>query len=140
MKAIEFLAELQQIQDAFTWEYRDEHEIRGFLKTVKGGMAFDPLAAVAFVKSGREFIARSREASSGLLGLSGSDAAAIGDAADNALWKYVDGRLVLDGYSAWLRDELALATGLEMPDVQEFPDGRLPVEALSVGGEQRERA
>ena len=108
----EFLAELEKTQNTFVWQYLHDNRIRGFLKTDGTRTAFDPIAAVALVKDGQT--ARSDDADIALeVGLSSFDVAAIKDATDDMLWKQVDGLTVLDGYCEWLRDGIALATGLE---------------------------
>ena len=53
MVAREFLRELKETHEVFTWQYQDRnHKIRGFLKTGETRASFDPIAALAFVKSG----------------------------------------------------------------------------------------
>lgn len=110
----EFLAELEKTQGAFIWQYQHDNRIRGFLKRDRTRTAFDPIAAVAMVKSGQA-IEESEDSGriAEIMGLSGVDVSAIHDAADDMLWKQVDGQTVLDGYCEWLRDGIALATGLE---------------------------
>lgn len=108
----EFLAELEKTQATFVWQYLHDNRIRGFLKSDGTRTAFDPIAAVALVRNGQT--ARPDDANSEQeVMLSASDVAAIKDAADDMLWKQIDGQTVLDGYCEWLRDGIALATGLE---------------------------
>ena len=107
----EFLAELEHTQGTFVWQYLHDNRIRGFLKTDGSRTAFDPIAAVALVKSGQT--ARQDADNVQEVDLSAFDVSAIHDAADDMLWKQVDGQTVLDGYCEWLRDGIALATGLE---------------------------
>lgn len=127
MQVREFLAELEKTQSTFVWQYLHDNRIRGFLKTDGTRTAFDPIAAVALVKSGQTArfengdIARE-------VGLSPFDVAAINDAADDMLWKQVDGQTVLDGYCEWLRDGIALATGLEPYE----PIARQPMTVLDL--------
>lgn len=109
----EFLQELQRTQSEFVWQYLHDNRIRGFLRRDRTRTAFDPIAAVAMCKSGqvvrRDEVSRIGE----VMGLSGSDVSAINDAADDMLWRQVEGQTVLDGYCEWLREGIALATGLE---------------------------
>lgn len=113
MKVREFLAELERTRDAFVWQYLHDNRIRGFLKMDGARTAFDPIAAVVMVKSGRTVSGEEMTARADAMGLSDSDAHAIRDAADDMLWKQFEGETVLDGYCEWLRDGIALATGLE---------------------------
>jgi hypothetical protein len=109
----EFLVELEKTQAAFVWQYLHDNRIRGFLRMDRTRTAFDPIAAVAMVKSGQAVAMADTSRVADAMGLSGNDVAAIADAADDMLWKQVDGQTVLDGYCEWLRDGIALATGLE---------------------------
>jgi len=113
MVAREFLAELEKTREAFVWQYLHDNRIRGFLKNDRTRTAFDPIAAVAFVKSGQAVGKAETALAAEKMGLSVSDVFAIQDAADDMLWKQMDGQTVLDGYCEWLRDGIALATGLE---------------------------
>lgn len=127
----EFLRELQQVRDVFRWELRgDLDEIRGFLRTGETGTSFNPIAALAFVRSGRAFGAGDWLSAARILGLTESDAEAIIDGSNNCLWKYVDGELALSAYSQWIRAELIDAIGLE-PDF----DGSADLTAPEATGE-----
>jgi hypothetical protein len=113
MKVRDFLAELERTRDAFVWQYLHDNRIRGFLKMDGTRTAFDPIAAVVMVRSGEVVADEAMTKRSAAMGLSESDSRAIRDAADDMLWKQVEGETVLDGYCEWLRDGIALATGLE---------------------------
>jgi hypothetical protein len=112
----EFLSELEKTRGTFVWQYLHDNRIRGFLKRDRTRTAFDPIAAVAVVKSGRNVEPDETGRVAEVMGLSGADVLAINDAADDMLWKQLDGQTVLDGYCEWLRDGIALATGLEPYD------------------------
>jgi hypothetical protein len=113
MKVRDFLAELERTRDAFVWQYLHDNRIRGFLKMDGTRTAFDPIAAVVMVRSGEVVADEAMTKRSAAMGLSEADSRAIRDAADDMLWKQVEGETVLDGYCEWLRDGIALATGLE---------------------------
>jgi hypothetical protein len=114
MVAKEFLSELKEAREVFSWQFQERNQqIRGFLKTGETRAAFDPIAALAFTKSGRAFAQGDWLRAGTMLGLSEDDCAAIIDSANNRLWKYVDDQLVLDGYDEWLHAELISAVGLE---------------------------
>jgi hypothetical protein len=120
MDAKEFLQQLDKTQQTFRWEYLYDNRIRGFLKTDPTRMPFDPIAAVAWAKTGQPAMDKgSMEIGASVLGLSEFDCVAILDAADGLLWKQIEGRTVVDGYCEWLRDGIALIVGLEP-----FEDGR----------------
>ena len=130
MVAKEFLSELNETHEVFNWQYGDRsQQIRGFLKTGETRVPFDPIAALAFVKSGRAFAQGDWLRAGTMLGLSERDCDAIIDAANNRLWKYVDDKLTLDGYDEWLRTELVGAVGLE-PEFDADPS--IPNEDASI--------
>ena len=114
MVAKEFLSELKETREVFSWEFQERNRrIRGFLKTGETRAAFDPISALAFTKSGRAFAQGDWLRAGTMMGLSETDCAAIIDSANNRLWKYVDDQLALDGYDEWLRAELISSVGLE---------------------------
>jgi len=125
----EFLTELERTQDAFVWQYLHDNRIRGFLRMDRTRTAFDPITAVATLRTGVTVREVDRDRVAGVMGLAGSDVAAINDAADDMLWKQVEGQTVLDGYCEWLRDGIALATGLEPYD----PEPETAAHATSLG-------
>ena len=110
----DFLIGLIDTCDLFSWEVQPRNSrIRGSLKTGETRVIFDPITALAFLKSGRAFAQGDWLRAGRMLGLSGSDSDAIIDAANNKLWKYVDDDLALDGYAEWLRAEIISAIGLD---------------------------
>ena len=126
MVAREFLNELRQVRDAFRWEFRgDIDQIRGFLRTGETGTSFNPITALAFIRSGRAFAHGDWLRASRIVGLTETDADAIVDAANNCLWTYIDDELVLNAYNEWFRTELIEAIGLES-------DLDLPAEAVEL--------
>ncbi len=126
MVAREFLNELRQVRDAFRWEFRgDIDQIRGFLRTGETGTSFNPITALAFIRSGRAFAHGDWLRASRIIGLTETDADAIVDAANNCLWTYIDDELVLNAYNEWFRTELIEAIGLES-------DFDLPAEAVEL--------
>ena len=126
MVARESLNELRQVRDAFRWEFRgDIDQIRGFLRTGETGTSFNPITALAFIRSGRAFAHGDWLRASRIVGLTETDADAIVDAANNCLWTYIDDELVLNAYNEWFRTELIEAIGLES-------DFDLPAEAVEL--------
>ena len=114
MVSRDFLADLRSTCDLFSWEVQPQNSrIRGALKTGETRVAFDPVTALAFLKSGRAFAQGDWLRAGRMLGLSENDSDAIIDATGNKLWKYVDDDLALDGYAQWLRAEIISAVGLE---------------------------
>ena len=114
MIAIEFLNEFRKTQDVFDWKYIENGQIQGFLKSGAIAEAFDPISATVFINNPtNHHVAEPGKA----LGLSPTDVEAINDAANGSIWKSVDGELALDGYAAWLRDEIAVAADLEPCEV-----------------------
>ena len=114
MMARDFLIDLTDTCDLFSWEVQPRNSrIRGSLKTGETRVPFDPITALAFLKSGRAFAQGDWLRAGRMLGLSGADSDSIIDAANNKLWKYVDDDLALDGYAEWLRAQIISAVGLE---------------------------
>ncbi len=110
MKAVEFLSEFRKTQDVFDWQYVGNSQIRGFLKSGGTGEAFGPISATLFVNNHSDCHGSD---SGEALGLSLTDIEAINDAANGNVWKAVDGEMALDGYAAWLREEMAAIVDLE---------------------------
>ncbi len=141
MVARDFLTGLKDTCDLFSWEVRPRNRhIRGSLKTGETRVPFDPITALAFVKSGRAFAHGDWLRAGRMLGLSGNDSDAIIDAANNKLWKYIGNDLALDGYAEWLRAELISAIGLE-PEFGSEPipsDDTLAETARPTAGRQLE--
>jgi hypothetical protein len=137
MSVRDFLAELHKTRDVFVWQYLHDNRIRGFLRMDRTRTAFDPIAAVALVKSGESVGKPDTGRAAEAMGLSGGDVSAINDAADDMLWKQVDGETVLDGYCEWLRDGIALATGLEPYEAGREPEIGVELVAGSAAGSER---
>ncbi len=141
MVARDFLTDLKDTCDLFSWEVqpRNRH-LRGSLKTGETRVPFDPITALAFVKSGRAFAQGDWLRAGRMLGLSENDSDAIIDAANNKLWKYVENDTALDGYAEWLRAEIINAVGLE-PEFESAPilsEDTLPETAQPTAGRQRD--
>ncbi len=128
MIATEFLNEFRKTQNAFVWKYIQDNRIRGFLKSGDIGEAFDPISATLIICDRAD--GQNTEPGQ-LLGLSAADIEAVNDAADGRIWKSVDGELVLDGYIAWLRDEIVAAADLEPEDLPQFTPSPATVTALT---------
>lgn len=128
MIAIEFLSEFRKTQDVFNWKYVENGQIRGFLKSGEIAEAFDPIAATLFInRQTNHQVSDPGEA----LGLSVTDSEAINDAANGSIWKSLDGKLALDGFAAWLRDEIALAVDLEPCEVPQATPTQLTGTAVN---------
>ena len=111
MVSRDFLADLRGTCDLFSWEVQQNRRILGSLKTGETLVAFDPITALAFLKSGCAFAQGDWLRAGRMLGLSENDSDAIIDATGNKLWKYVDDDLALDGYAEWLRPRLSALSG-----------------------------
>ncbi len=141
MVAKDFLTDLRDTCDLFSWEVqpRNRH-LRGALKTGETRVPFDPITALAFVKSGRAFAQGDWLRAGRMLGLSENDSDSIIDAANNKLWKHVENETALDGYAEWLRAEIISAVGLE-PEFESEPilsEDDLAETAQPTAGRQRE--
>ena len=55
MTAHELLAELSRVQDAFTWRLTQTGYIRGFAKNQPDERHFDPITAIAYLRTGEFF-------------------------------------------------------------------------------------
>ena len=129
MIAIEFLSEFRKTQDVFNWKYVENGQIRGFLKSGEIAEAFDPIAATLFINNQTKHpVSDPGEAR----GLSATDSEAINDAANGSIWKSLDGELALDGFAAWLRDEIALAVDLEPREVPQSTPTHLTGTAVNL--------
>lgn len=111
----EFLAALHDTRHRFQWKLFENGKIRGFIEDLPH-IAFHPIAAVAYLKTGLPFDGENWTAAGAALNLCWMDAGDLSAAADNRLEVCRQGQYVADESRVDLRN--ALLSALQLVEIQ----------------------
>lgn len=111
----EFLAALRDTRHRFRWTLFENGKVRGFIEDLPN-IAFHPIAAVAYLRTGKPFEGENWTEAGAALNLCWMDAGDLSAAADNRLEVCRDGRYVEDESRADLRH--ALLSALQLMETQ----------------------
>ncbi len=111
MTIAEVLSELKATTTSFEWRLVGSAKLlQGFLRSGEPPVPFDPIRALAFIKTGRIFEQASTLHAGGAIGLLPRDCSDIVDACNNSIKDTAES--IEDPYKAWLRRQLIFAVAL----------------------------